>query len=83
MMGQTGDLMTEFDDNNLFNVVFGSFFEVMVKWTCKFVEEADLLAVLQKAGGCRGLVCDGRKPSVHYFHHLHHVQVQYQLHPNI
>lgn len=61
-MGQTNDLLTEFDDNNLFNVIFGSFFEVMVKWTCKFVEEANLLAVLQKAGGCRGLVCDGRKP---------------------
>lgn len=37
----------------------------MVERAGKFIEESDLLAVLQKAGGCRGLVCNGGKPLVH------------------
>lgn len=53
-------LREEFDNkNNLFNVIFSCFFEVMVERTRKFIEESNLLAVLQKAGWCRSLVCNG------------------------
>lgn len=42
-------------------VIFSSFFEVVVKWTCKFIEESNLLAILQKASRCGCLVCNERK----------------------
>lgn len=41
----------------LFNIILCGLFEVMFKGTSELVEQSDLLTVLQKACGCRCLVC--------------------------
>lgn len=50
--------ITGCDNKNLFNVILGCLFEVMVKRTCEFIKKTNLLAVLQKASRGWGLVCN-------------------------